>query len=65
MTFDRVKPIYGKQLNKIIEAVINNDAQPLYIVDSAYFPITESAQLSEVIDRAEETAFAGMIDHEQ
>ena len=42
--------------------MIQNDAQPLYIVESAYFPITESAQVSEVVDQAEETADAEMDD---
>ena len=62
VTFDRVKKIYDKRWSKIMEAVIQNDGQPLYIVDSAYFPITESAQVSEVVDQVEETALAGMAD---
>ena len=45
-----------------MEAVTQNDAQPLYIVDSADFPITKSAQVSGVVDQAEETAFAEIAD---
>ena len=47
---------------EFMEAVIQNDDQLLYVIDAAYFPITESAQVSEVVDQAEETAFAGMAD---
>ena len=47
-----------------MEAAIENGAQPLYIVDSAYFLIAESAQLSEVVGQAEGTAFAGLADQE-
>ena len=59
-----MKQIYDKQWNKLTEAVIENDAQPLCIVDSAYFHITERSQLSEVIGQADETAFVGMADQE-
>ena len=64
MTFDRVKQIYDKQWNKIMEAAIQKDAQPLYIADLAYSPTTESGQLSEVVGQAKETAFGGLVDQE-
>ena len=44
-------------------AVLQNDAQQLHIVDLAYF-IAESAQVSEVVDQAEGTAFAGFANQE-
>ena len=47
-----------------MEAVIQNDAQSLYIVDSAYFPITKSAQVSKVVDQVEGTTSAGFVDQE-
>ena len=47
-----------------MEAVIKNDAQPLYIVDTIYFPISESANATEADSLVEETAFAGMTDQE-
>ena len=64
MTFDRVKEVYEKRWNKIIETVIQNDARPLYIVDPIYFPITESAHVAEADGQAEGTASAGMADQE-
>ena len=42
-----------------------NDAQPLYIIDSAYFPITESVHLSEAEDQVDGTEFAGITDQEE
>ena len=47
-----------------MEVVIQNDAHTLYIVNSAYLPITGSAQVSDVVDQADETAFGGMADQE-
>ena len=47
-----------------MELVIQRDAQPLYIVDSGYSPITEGAQLSEVVGQAEGRIFAGFADQE-
>ena len=47
-----------------MEDVILNDAQSFYVLGSAYFPITESAHLPEVVGQADETALAGMADQE-
>ena len=64
MIFYLVKEVHNKRWSKIIEAAIQNDAQPLYIVRPAYFPENESAQLSEVVDQSEGIAFVGSADQE-
>ena len=46
-------------------AAIQNDAQPLYVVDPAFFRVTKSAQVSEVDGQAEGTAFAGLAEQEE
>ena len=53
VTFDSVKEMYKKQRNKMLETIIQNEAQQLYIVDPTYFHITESAHLSEVEGQVE------------
>ena len=60
-----VKLVYGKQWDKIIEAVIQKDAQPLYILDLSYFPFTESANLSVTEGQVEGTVFEGMANQEE
>ena len=35
--------LYDNQWNKIMEAIIQNYAQPMYFVDHIYFPIVKSA----------------------
>ena len=47
-----------------MEQVIQNNAQPLYIVDPDYFPIKESANLSEAEGYVKGTAIAGIADQE-
>ena len=59
MSFDRVKEVYDKRWKTIMEAVIQNDAQSLYIVDPIQFPITQSAQVTEADNQVE-----GMADQE-
>ena len=62
MTFDRLKEVYENNRNKIMQGNIQNDAQPLYIVDPVNFPITASAKVSEAEDQFELTSFARMAD---
>ena len=45
-------------------ANIQNDAQPHNIIDPVYFPIKESANLSEAEGRVTGTAFSGITDQE-
>ena len=47
-----------------MEAVIKNEAQPLYIVDSIYSPTTESDHLTKSGDPIDAIAFPGMADPE-
>ena len=48
MTFNSVKEIYYQGWNKVMVAVIQNESNPLYIVDPIYiyFPSIESANLT-------------------
>ena len=57
-----MRVIYDNQWNKIMVVAIQYDVRPLYFVDSAYFPKTDSVQLSEIVGQAEGTAFAGFVD---
>ena len=43
-----------------MEVIIQIDAQPLYIINPGYFPITESANLSATECQVERPAFAGL-----
>ena len=65
MTYNRVKDVYDEKWNKIMVAVIQNDRNPLYIVDPSNFPAAESANLTDMEGEADETAFAGMADQEE
>ena len=47
-----------------MEAVIQNEDNPLYIANPVYFPSTESANLTVPEGPAEGIAFAGMADKE-
>ena len=58
----RDKELYDKYWNKIIKAVISNNAKPLCTVYPVNFPFTESANLSEAEGEVEGTTFAGMAD---
>ena len=48
----------------ITEKYAQNYAQPLYIVDPIYFPITENANLSEGEDWVERRSFVEMAEQE-
>ena len=65
MTFNRKKVVYDDKWNKIMEAVIQNEANPLYIVDPVYFPATESANATVPEGSVGGIAFAGMADQEE
>ena len=61
--FYRVKEIYDKRYNKVMEFLIQNNAQPLYIADPDFFYITESTHTCEVLVDA--TWFDGMADQDE
>ena len=56
--------MYDEKWNKIMEAVIQNESNPLYIVDPVYFPAVESANVTVQEGPAEGIAFVGMADQE-
>ena len=42
MTYNHVKEVYDHRWNKVMETVIQNEANPLCVVDPVYFPSTEN-----------------------
>ena len=63
MAYNRVKEGYN-QWNKLMEAVIQNEANPLYIANPIYVPSTEAANQTIPEGAAEGIAFAGMAHYE-
>ena len=64
MTYNRVKAVYDQKWNKVTEAVRQHEANPLYIVDPIYFPVTERENQTIREGPDEVIAFAGMLDQE-
>ena len=64
MTYNRVKTVYDQKWNTIMEAIVQNESNPLYIVDPVYFPAVKSVNLTVSEGPAGGIAFAGMADHE-
>ena len=46
MTYNRVKDVFNKKWNKMMVTVIQNETNPLYIVDPIYFPVVEKENLT-------------------
>ena len=65
MTYNRVKDIFDEKWNKIMVAVIQNDKNPLYIVNPSNFPVMESANITALEGLTDGLAFAGMADQEE
>ena len=57
-SLDSAKEVYDKQWSMIMEAIVQNDAKPLYIVNPVYFSMIESANLFPSEDLVEGPAFA-------
>ena len=64
MTYNRVKDVFDEKWNKVMVAIIQNESNPLYIVDPVYFPAVENAKLIVSEGPVQGIVFAGMADHE-
>ena len=64
MMYNRVKDVFDEKWNKVKVAVIQNESNPLYIVDPVYFPAVENTNLTVSEGPAKGIVFAKMADHE-